>query len=276
MVQPISMNPTGTLPELPDELYYKIAHWLKLEVGVDLGDSRKTLMTSRLSKILITSQLHSIQELFDAIQDPNNIKLKQLIIDSLTTHETYFYREAEHLDYIKQLVLPKAQAGFSIWSAACSTGEEAYTLALICATHFKSMENWSILGTDISPVVVDHADRGIYPNARLKLVPPDILKQFFKKGINQQEGFSAVVKRLKQHTCFKVDNLLEPSTKNYFDLIFCRNVLIYFDNPTKEKVIHNLLERLKPGGILISGRCEPIRQFAKNAKIINHSILAKV
>lgn len=264
------------LPELHDALYENISNWLKSEVGVDLGDSRKTLVSGRLAKVLTTFKISNIQDLMDIVKDGSNEKLTQVVIDTLTTHETYFFRESEHLDYVTQLVLPKAKPGFKMWSAASSTGEEAFTLSLLCANYFSSLNHWSILGTDISSGVIDHANRGIFSNTRLKLVPPDLLKKFFKKGINQQEGYSLIIKTLKERVDFKVDNLMKPKTEGPFDVIFCRNVLIYFDNPTKQKVVSNLIARLKPGGILISGRCEPIRQFAHDVKVINHSILKRI
>ncbi len=270
------MNQTDSLPELTDELYFELSNWLKAEVGVDLGDTRKTMMAGRLAKVLNSFNIPSIQELRRIIDHPDQIKLKMVVIDNLTTHETYFFRESEHIDFLEQIILPKATAPFNVWSAACSTGEEAFTLGLILAEHFRSMSQWEILGTDISSAVVAQSQRGLFPNSRLKLVPGELLKKYFKKGINQQEGNSVVTKELKDHLNFKVDNLLDPKTQGPFNVIFCRNVLIYFDNPTKQKVIHNLLDRLKPGGYLISGRCEPIRQFAKNAKVINHSILKRV
>jgi chemotaxis protein methyltransferase CheR len=184
------------------------------------------------------------------------------MVDLLTTNETYFFREPQHFDFLKQEILPAAKPGqtFRVWSAAASIGAEAYTIAMVLADKFGVDGAWEILGTDISNSVLEQARRGHYRLAETEKIPKEYLKKYCLKGKGAQEGTFLIDKRLRQHVSFEQMNLNTEGGKKVgdFDVIFLRNVLIYFDIPTKQRVVGNLIPCMKKGGYLIVGHSESL------------------
>lgn len=235
-------------------LIYEIA-------GIMLTDAKKVLLTGRLSKRLTALGLGTYTQYYKFVTDPEHSDELAFMVDLLTTNETYFFREHQHFEFLKQ-VIPAAKQGqpFRVWSAAASIGAEAYTIAMVLADKLGENGAWEILGTDISHSVLEQARRGHYRIAEAEKIPTPYLKKFCLKGTGEQAGTFIIDKKLRQHVTFEQMNLNVESLRKLgdFDVIFLRNVLIYFDIPTKQRVIANLIPCLKHSGYLIVGHSESL------------------
>jgi len=233
------------------------------QAGISLSAGKKTLVTSRLSKRLRHYSLESFQQYFDLIMSPAHPDEIQTTIDLLTTNETYFFRETKHFDFLEQSFLPKWKPGktLRIWSAASSTGEEAYSIAMVLQDKLGTRP-WEIFGSDINYQVLTTARRGHYSLARIDGIPNNYLKSYCLKGIGEQKGTLLVTKELRDKITFEPVNLTKPLRDvGLFDIIFLRNVLIYFDTETKKKIIKQLADKLAPKGYLIVGHSESLKDI---------------
>jgi len=238
--------------------------------GISLSAGKKTLVTSRLSKRLRHYSLKTFQQYFDLIMSPGHAKEIQTTIDLLTTNETYFFREKKHFDFLEQSFLPKWKPGktLRIWSAASSTGEEAYSIAMMLEDKLGNRP-WEIFGSDINSEVLTTARRGHYSMARIDGIPNNYLKSYCLKGVDQHEGTLLVTRALRDKITFSPVNLTKPlGDVGLFDIIFLRNVLIYFDSATKEKIIKQLAEKLEPTGFLIVGHSESLKDVHPGLEMV--------
>lgn len=206
------------------------------------------------------------QKNFDSISGYLNHAFKNeeesnYIIDLLTVHETFFFREKKHFGILFEKYQNKNDAEpVRIWSAACSTGEEAYSIALTLADAMGLQSSWSVLGTDVSPLAVKQAREGIYPMHRLHEVDERVMKNYCLKGSGPFEGMMQIKKQIREKTSFKTFNLNESfDTMDVFDAIFIRNVLIYFENETQENIIKKAKKITKIGGLIFLGKSETAR-----------------
>jgi len=242
--------------------YQAIREFIYQEAGIDLGENKQQLVFSRLNKRLRYHQLPDFDQYADLIKQDTRSNERQIAIDLLTTNETYFFRESGHLDTLKSNVLPKHPPNrvFRVWSAASSSGEEAYSIAMILDDYFGHRVKWEIFGSDISSRIIEKANGGIYQAQRIDAIPRDFLKRYCRKGKGEYEGFLLIDKNLRERTSFREINLTRPLPEiGQFDVIFLRNVLIYFDQQTKEKIIRSLISKLRPGGILYIGHSESLK-----------------
>jgi len=248
--------------EISDAEFKRLSSLLYDITGISFNDSKKVLLTGRLSKRLTALNLSTYTQYFKYVTDRAHADELQFMLDLLTTNETYFFREPQHFDFLKQSILPavKQGQGFRVWSAAASIGAEAYTIAMILADKLGVGSAWEILGTDISNSVLDQARRGHYRMSEAEKIPSEYLKKYCLKGKGDQEGTFLIDKKLRQHVNFEQLNLNVPAPKKFgeFDVIFLRNVLIYFDIPTKQRVVSNLVPSLKDGGYFIVGHSESL------------------
>ena len=252
-------------------LIYKIA-------GIHLSDAKKVLLVGRLGKRLKAHQLESFGEYYRMLASGNHPDELQTMVDLLTTNETYFFREPKHFEFLRDEILLKYRepAPFRIWSAASSTGEEPYTLAMMLAEYLPS-NDWQVFGSDISTQVLAKARRGHYPMDRNEGIPPAFLKKYCLKGVRSQEGTFLISSYLRQKVSFNQINLTQPIDPaiGEFQAIFLRNVMIYFDLETKTKVINNLLPRLVPGGHLFIGHSETLSGIPTSLKTVRPTIYRK-
>lgn len=242
--------------------YQAIREFIYQEAGIDLGESKQQLVYSRLNKRLRFHQLTDFDQYADLVINNSHSNERQIAIDLLTTNETYFFREAGHLDALKKNILPKhpKSSPFRVWSAASSSGEEAYSIAMVLDDYFGSGVKWEIFGSDISSRIIEKANNGIYQALRIDAIPKEFLKRYCLKGKGEYEGFLLINKSLRERTRFSEINLTKPLPEvGIFDVIFLRNVLIYFDHQTKEKIIRSLITKLKPNGILYIGHSESLK-----------------
>ena len=247
------------------------------EIGIDLTSDKKQLVQSRLLKQMLKYNLDTYSQYLRLVQI--NIKEKTEMLNLITTNETFFFREINHYNFCQKSIFPKHpyKEKFRVWSAASSVGAEAYSTAMLLDTYF-AHNDWEIIGTDINTDVVEKARTALYPEAWSNKIPQDLRKRYCLKGKGKHEGKFIVESSLKNNTHFYVKNLLMPINDiGTFDLIFLRNVLIYFDERTKQIVLDNVITNLKPNGYLYISHTENLNRLnTKNLKQINSAIYQKI
>lgn len=243
--------------------------------GINMTSAKKALVSGRLSKRLKHFGLKSYADYFHLLMSDKNGEM-QTAIDLLTTNETYFFREIKHFDFLRDKVLPKWGAeSRRLWSAASSTGEEAYSLAMLLMS-LRNINAWEIVGTDICTHVLTKARAAQYPIERAENIPKAYLHKYCLKGIGSKAGSFIIDKELCSRVQFVHANLKENLLKlGNFDVIFLRNVLIYFDLQTKQLVVSQLLRQLKPGGFFIVGHSESLNGISGNLKVVAPSVYQK-
>ncbi len=231
--------------------------------GIVVPDSKFEMFYARLTKRLRTLRLQSFDSYLDYLQKNNEMEFTHFI-NALTTNLTSFFRENHHFEYLKSQIVPalaqRGQKDIRVWSAGCSTGEETYSIALTLAESCepKNMD-WRIIATDIDTNVLKHAVRGIYNLDRMENIPLPMKKRWFLKGKGTNAGFAKVSTKLRQHIEFRQLNLIKPfALTPAFDVIFCRNVVIYFNRETKIQLLNRFDQHLKAGGHLIMGHSESL------------------
>ena len=244
--------------------------------GIRLAPGKKALVASRLARRLKHYGLSGYGEYFQIVS--GDAAEQAVAVDLLTTNETYFFREPKHFDYLANQVLPKKARSetYRIWSAACSSGEEVYTLAMLLAEELNG-QAWEIFGSDLSSAVLHRACAGIYPMERGKGIPPELLKRYCWKGTNQEAGKFLIDESLRKRTQFAQINLNEPlPDTGLFDVIFLRNVLIYFEQDKKQQIVARLLHKLRPGGYLFIGHSESLNGMSLSLAVQSPSIYRKL
>jgi chemotaxis protein methyltransferase CheR len=241
---------------------------IREKVGISLSAAKKTLLEARLGSRLRELGLKSYGGYYRYVMDVQGDELAEMI-DRVCTNETHFFREPRHFEFLSRVVVhdwtTQAAAGFRprqirAWSAGCSTGEEPYSLAMVLRRHFAVRPGWDIriLATDVSTRVLAQARKGIWPIAKAREIPPPYLERFMLEGTGKQEGHMKAAPEIGSLIRFERLNLNDEtySTSDPFDLILCRNVLIYFDQQRRVQIIDRLLRHLRPGGFFFIGHSE--------------------
>jgi chemotaxis protein methyltransferase CheR len=247
-----------------------------------LNLGKEALIRARLGKRMRSLGISTLPEYCRLLRSAEGEEEIGNAIDSLTTNFTQFFREKDHFEFLVQQALPGLQARrgtpIRLWSAACATGEEPYTIAFYLEKHYplKDGWDWRLLATDISQRALDKAIQGIYPEDRLAMMPQDLVRQVFQRGYGQSAGLYRVKKQLQDRIRFQQMNLLEACPpEGSFEVIFCRNVMIYFDRPTQERLAQQLARALVRGGILFTGRSESLNGLAHPLRCLSPSIYQK-
>ncbi len=233
--------------------------------GIFLKPEKKELLNARLGKRLRQCKISSFKEYYDYVQaDTSGDELVHLI-NSVSTNFTSFFREKSHFEYLTSAVLPEfVKSGSSqlkVWSAACSSGEEPYTLSIVLNDFKRQHQSFSfaIQATDISTKVLDIAKAGVYADERIRTMPRDVLRQYFQKGKGSSAGYVKVKRELREPISFSRFNLMgDFPWREEFDVIFCRNVMIYFNRDTQQELVTKFSHCLKPGGYLFIGHSESL------------------
>jgi chemotaxis protein methyltransferase CheR len=245
--------------------------------GINIAPAKKMMVASRWAQRLSHYGLSNFGEYLAMLSERDAAEELQISLDLLTTNETSFFREPPHFELLRKLVIarPTGAAGFRAWSAACSSGEEAYSIAMVLASCAPPI-SWSVLATDISTRVLATAAAGIYEQDRVRPIPADYLHRFCLKGTGPETGRFLVSRELRSRVSFKHANLNQiiPGS-GAFDVIFLRNVLIYFDTATKARVIDHLVPALRPGGTLIIGHCDSLAGLAHGLETRGPSVFEK-
>lgn len=262
--------------------YKKLSDFIKNNTGIDLGPNKQTLLINRLRGIFMKYNIKSFNDFYKKLISKENPELESELVDAITTNYTYFMRESEHFRYLQDVVLPEITRknrtyDLRVWCAACSSGQEAYTLAMII-DDFLGNEKFSwdrkLLATDISEKMLDICEKGIYDTSTIVTMPDRWKNNYFRK-VNAVK--SAVVDDIKNQVIFGKFNLMTEvfPFKKKFNVIFCRNVMIYFDEDTRNKLIKKFYDVLEPGGYLFIGHSEVIERGTSNFKYIMPSVYRK-
>jgi len=245
---------------LRDDTYRDIASLMYSSVGLSFNESKKSLVSSRLGPRVQRLGMRDFEDYVALISGDQDGGEFQFAIDLLTTNETYFFREPAHFDLLEQELAKAGRRPLSIWSAASSFGDEAYSIAMLMADmqqQGRIGNEWDILGTDISDRVLRSASQAIYPQDRLRNVPAQRLKRYCLRGEGESEGLVQMQPKLTERVRFGQLNLCQPiEALGPFDALFLRNVLIYFDAQTKREVVDRVLTQLRPGGLFFIGTAE--------------------
>jgi chemotaxis protein methyltransferase CheR len=236
--------------KLSDRHFRQYCRLVYEECGIILNEDKRALLSARLSRRLRRLQLTADKYLARIQADPDE---RDRFVDAISTNHTFFFREPDSFRYIHDRCR-------DIWCAASSRGEEPYSLAAYC--HSRGI-NPSILATDISESCLDKGRNGVYPIESSRFIPTRILKQCFQRGVDPWHGYLRIRPTIKGMVRFSRFNLLsDPVPDRHFDMVFCRNVMIYFDRQTKEKVVRKLCHVLRRGGYFIVGRAESLNGLA--------------
>lgn len=251
--------------------------------GINLTDAKKDLVYGRLSKRIRKLDLSSFQEYISYVEDDHESELINFI-NAITTNLTSFFRENHHFEYLRNTLIPELIARnedtrrIRIWSAGCSTGEEPYSIAITVLEALQNYSNWDvkILATDLDTNVVATAKAGIYKDERVTGIDKKKLKRWFLNGSGKNLGKVRVSSELQDIITFKQLNLMTQwPMKDKFDIIFCRNVVIYFDKPTQKVLFERYANILRNNGTLIIGHSETLFKVSDRFKPIGNTIYEK-
>lgn len=254
-----------------------ISRFLYERTGIALNDGKQALVMGRLDKRLRSRGLASYGDYFALLGRPGYEDETTAAIDLLTTNETYFFREPKHFEFLQRVVFPQyaRQRQIRIWSAASSSGEEAYTIAMTLADSFCS-NNWEVIGTDISTRVLEKASRGLYPMLAAEKIPNELLKKYCLKGREEFEDFFLMDPSIRKKVHFSPANLIEKLPDlGLFEVIFLRNVMIYFDHETKKRLVHKIIEKLRPNGYFIISHSETLNGLDSPLELVAPSVYQK-
>ncbi len=251
---------------------------------INLGANKKELVSSRLAGRIRKLNLKSFGQYCDLIKSDRGRAELTHLIDAISTNHTYFFRENAHFDFLKNTVLTDLkklnQNSLRIWSAACSSGEEAYTIAILLEEERKKQFqnlNWQIECTDISTKILRTAADGVFKEDRLKELKPALIKSYFQKGTGDWAGHYRGRKDLRDRMRFTHMNLCNPAINWHqpFDVVFLRNVMIYFDKSTQEELVNRINKFIKPGGYLFVGHSESLTNINHDYESIQPSVYRK-
>ena len=259
--------------ELSRQDFRRLSHFITEELGIKMPDSKRTMLTGRLQKRLRALQLASFADYCDFFFSSEGQEREMVhLIDAVTTNKTEFFREPGHFDYLTRYALPELQRRgrlasgrkLHLWSAGCSTGEEPYTLAMVMAeTAAATGCDFEILATDISCRVLEVARRAVYPLENVAPVPQPLRKKYLLKNRDRDRPLVRVIPELRSRVRFGRLNFMDEEfgLRDTQDIIFCRNVIIYFDKPTQERLVAKFCQHLNLGGYLFLGHSESLHGY---------------
>jgi chemotaxis protein methyltransferase CheR len=269
-------------------LYAKFQRLIHQETGIWLADSKTALLCGRLSRRLRALQIPTLDQYYDLVTQLNQHEERVSMIDVITTNETRFFRDPRQFEFLEVRAIPRwradAQQGVRsktvrLWSAGCSSGEEPYSLAMLFRRHLPAEQGWNItiLATDLSTRMLAHAQAGIYSLTKSADIPESLLKDHMLKGNAQNDGQMKIMPEIQAMVDFQKLNLIQgPYPPDaHFDVILCRNVLIYFDLPSKQKTIERLTRCLARNGLLFVGQAENLSTIHSQLKTLAPAVYAR-
>jgi chemotaxis protein methyltransferase CheR len=243
------------------------------KLGIKLSSEKRRMVAHRLIKRVNAINAASFLAYYRHINIINNSAELETALEEITTNETFFFREEKHFEYLKNNILPALNRNrtFKVWSAACSTGEEPYSIAMLLQEHY--LAPWSIKASDVNKSVVAHAKKGIYFDERTNLLPDEYRKAYCVKGIGEFDGYLRVEPKLRNKIDFFSFNLINNmQTLGELDLIFIRNVMIYFDADVRQRIIDSISRVLVPGGYLFISHSETLHGLNHSFRLVRPSI----
>lgn len=259
--------------KLSDNDFLKISEHVEQKCGIRLPRQKKAMVQNRLYKRLIEKEITTFEEYVRFVFSSKGTEEVNHMIDEITTNKTDFFRENKHFQFLENIILKK-QNDFKVWSAGCSSGEEPYTLAMIFE---KKNVNYRIIATDLSGKILEAAKKGVYKPEIVKDIPADYLYNYFDKIEIENKKLYKAKYDIKKNIKFLQLNLKEPiyNITTHFDIIFFRNVLIYFNIEVQNEILNKILKHLKPGGYLFIGHSESIYDIKLPLKSVSHSVFQK-
>lgn len=282
MVQSTETHTSFSLPGLPAMTaadFERAARLIRLRAGLVLGNHKEDMTARNLGLNAKRLGMGSVGEYLDHLERQPESAEWDKFISIFTINHTAFYREQHHFDILAKFVKER-QKPISVWSSTCSTGEEAYSIAITLLEAVAAPENSvSVLATDIDTDAVKRAEQGVFTLDRVQPVPAHLLKKYFRRGTGRYEGKAKVKPHLHAAVQFGVVNLVSEEGWPHgqlFDAIFCRNTMIYFDKPTQTKLLARFAKSLKPGGLLFVGHSENFSQMTRDFKLQGQTVYVRV
>ncbi|MGP0587204.1 CheR family methyltransferase [Paenibacillus timonensis] len=267
---------------ITNEEFRQLSEYIRQHYGIHLKEEKRALVMGRLQQVLVSKHFSSFKEYFHYVVSDRTGEAVMTLVDKITTNHTFFMREFDHFEFLRERVLPYLEAAVKdrdlrIWSAGCSSGEEPYTLAMLLDEYFgasKPLWDAKVLATDISAEILSKAQRGEFAADDLSALPASWRMKYF--NVRDREHFT-VHDKLKREVIFRKFNLMETTFpfRRKFHVIFCRNVMIYFDNPTKEALVNKFYQHLEPGGYLFIGHSESLQRETTPFKYVKPAIYRK-
>ena len=278
--QPSAGNPVNYLSGgLTDRQFRRVSEIIYRECGITLKPGKEALVKARLAKRLRALGMRGFSQYLRYLESDAGAQEIALMVDVMTTNKTSFFREMAHFDFLEQTILPRLTARrLRFWSSACSSGEEPYSLSMFLLDRMKDLRSRDvkILATDISPSMLEKAREALYEEEKLQALPPTFLRKFFVKEGHGEPPVYRVKEEVRKIVRLARLNLLHPwPMKGTFNLILCRNVMIYFDRPTQEGLVNRFWEILEPGGYLFVGHSEGMSGVKHRFRYIQPAVYLK-
>ncbi|EFI33739.1 MCP methyltransferase, CheR-type [Desulfonatronospira thiodismutans ASO3-1] len=266
--------------------FKKLGHFIQTEFGIKMPPSKKTMLESRLSKRLRSLNMTNFEEYRDYLFSLKGLELEMPhLVDAVTTNKTDFFREEHHFDILYKELLPEWMERYPeggrimAWCAGCSNGKEPYTLAMVLNEFGieHPVFDYNILATDISRQVLKEAERAVYPVKDAEAIPPVLRKKYLLRSRDRNRQLIRIVPELRKRVAFREMNLLQDiSFREKMDIIFCRNVIIYFERPVQEALFRKLCKFLEPGGYLFIGHSETLNGMDLPLKQTRPTVYRKI
>jgi chemotaxis protein methyltransferase CheR len=279
------MHPSFTA-KLSAEAYRTLSDLVYQHSRIRLGPDKQPMLANRLRKRLRALGLTSYDDYCGILRSAQGQDEIEHLVDLISTNHTGFFREPEHFTFLRSRILPELVSQLSgkgdslrVWSSAAASGEEPYTLAIVLAEYFRehSSVDWQVAASDISHRMLEHAEQGIYPLDRGHALPPELLRRYFERGVGTREGTCRVKAGLREHVQFQRINLFQaeyPVAREQH-VIFCRNVMIYFDPPSRATLVQKLTRQLAHGGFLFIGHSESLMGIRHDLEFVRQSVFRK-
>jgi chemotaxis protein methyltransferase CheR len=283
-VAALASVPVGQGPELSDSDFFRFCQLVHQHAGIHLTSQKKELVRARLMKILRQRGLQTFREYYEQVKRDTSGAELMCFLDALSTNQTAFWREPKHFEYLAEEILPtwlaerRTPLRRNLWSAGCSTGEEPYTLAILMKNAFpgEDLSQVKIHASDINTQVLAQAERGIYPISQVEPLPPEWRQRYFQKGVGERQGFVRVKPEVRCLVQYFRLNLMDPLPfRENMDIIFCRNVMIYFEKETQVKLVDKFYQCLRPGGYLFIGHSESLCNHQHQFNYVKPTIYRK-
>ncbi len=277
------------LPPMSAKTFSRFSRFIRGELGINMTDAKKTMLQARLQKRLRKLGFSTYDDYYDYVFSDEGMRVELLnMIDVVTTNKTDFFREPKHFEYLTETVLPELGRGRAIgsrrdadfWSAGCSTGEEPYTLAMVLSEYKRARPDFRfrIMGSDISTFVLKKAATGIYGHDRVEQVPLALRKRYLLRSKDRSRDTVRICPEIRGLVSFERINFMDGNfgIRESFDVVFCRNVIIYFDRPTQERVLNNICRHLRPEGFIFMGHSETLNGLNVPLKAVTSTVYRKI
>jgi chemotaxis protein methyltransferase CheR len=283
----MQMSESAEARDLSPQTFARFARFITGEIGIKMPETKLTMVQSRLLRRVRELRLNSVEQYSEYFFASSNAEEREHFINAITTNKTDFFREPEHFDYLTRLALPSLGyegalgrgARLKVWCAGCSSGEEPYTLAMVLKEY--ALEHagfdFAILATDISTRVLDLAKSAIYQESQILPIPPEFRRRYVWRSRANDQALSRIVPELRRTVTFHALNFMDEDyrIRDVFEVIFFRNVLIYFDRSTQEAVINKMCRNLAPGGYFFAGHSESLAGLDVPLRCVHTSVFRK-